>query len=47
VIERIGRLTVHHYDFVAQAMAKIERGHTRGLIDPASFKRAVDEACPP
>jgi hypothetical protein len=80
VIERIGRLTVHHYDFVAQAMAKIERGHTRDLadvqammerglisasavrhmftqiepelfrfpaIDPASFKRAVDEACPP
>jgi hypothetical protein len=80
VIERIGRVTIHHYDFVAQALAKIERGHTRDLadvqammerglasagdvrrmfaqveselfrfpaIDAASFRRAVDEACPP
>lgn len=80
VIERMGHVTVHHYDFVAQALAKIERGHTRDLadvramverglisagevrrmfaqiepelyrfpaIDLESFRRAVDEACPP
>jgi hypothetical protein len=33
LISRIGRLTVRHYDFVAQALAKIERGHTRDLAD--------------
>lgn len=80
VIERIGRVTIRHYDFVAQALAKIERGHTRDLadvqamlehglisagdvrrmfariepelyrfpaIDPASFRRAVDDVFPP
>ena len=80
VIRRIGPLTFRHYDLVAQALAKIERGHTRDLadvramlerglispdavreqfariehelyrypaIDPPSFRRAVDEICPP
>jgi hypothetical protein len=32
-VSRIGRLTVRHYDFVAQALAKIERGHARDLAD--------------
>jgi hypothetical protein len=29
----LGRVTVRHYDFVAQALAKIERGHARDLAD--------------
>jgi hypothetical protein len=33
VITRIGQLIVHHYDFEAQALAKIERGHARDLAD--------------
>ena len=33
VITRIGRVTVRHYDPVAQALAKIERGHGRDLAD--------------
>jgi hypothetical protein len=32
-VSRIGRLTVRHYDFAAQALAKIERGHARDLAD--------------
>lgn len=28
-----GRLTVRHYDLHAQALAKIERGHARDLLD--------------
>jgi len=33
VISRMGRVTVRHYDFCAQALAKIERGHARDLAD--------------
>lgn len=33
VIRRIGRVTVRHYDFCAQALAKIERGHARDIAD--------------
>lgn len=33
VVTRIGRVTFRHYDFVAQALAKIERGHGRDLAD--------------
>jgi hypothetical protein len=33
VIRRIGRVTYRHYDFCAQALAKIERGHPRDLAD--------------
>jgi len=76
-IAREGRLSFYHYDFYAQALAKIQRGHSRdrtdvrelidrGLvdreellrrfeeieprlyrypaIDPAAFRRAVEEA---
>lgn len=45
-IERHGKVSFHHYDFYAQALAKIERGEVkdladvgemlrRGLVDPA------------
>ncbi len=33
VITRIERVTFHHYDFTAQALAKVERGHARDLAD--------------
>jgi hypothetical protein len=33
VVSRIGRVTIRHYDFCAQALAKIERGHARDLAD--------------
>lgn len=33
LVTQIGRLTVRHYDFVAQALSKIERGHARDLAD--------------
>ncbi len=33
VVARIGRVTFRHYEFVAQALAKIERGHARDLAD--------------
>jgi len=32
-----GLLSVHHFDLTAQAMAKIERGHTRDLADVAAM----------
>jgi hypothetical protein len=76
-IAREGKIHFHHYDFYAQALAKIERGHARDLgdlkemaarglvaparllsffeaivpelhrypaVDPASFRRAVEQA---
>lgn len=76
LIRREGKLTFHHFDPVAQALSKAERGHEKDLrdiremidaglvnpadalvqfeaiepefyrfpaIDPASFRRAVDE----
>jgi len=30
---RESRLSFYHYDFYAQALAKIERGHTQDLVD--------------
>ncbi len=33
MIVRIGHVTFHHYDFTAQALAKVERGHARDLAD--------------
>lgn len=33
LIRRIGKVTYRHYDFVAQALAKIERGHSRDVAD--------------
>jgi len=32
-IDRKGRLSFHHFDLYAQALAKIERGHAQDLID--------------
>lgn len=32
-IAQIDRLTIRHYDFVSQALSKIERGHGRDLAD--------------
>ena len=45
VIVRIGRVTYHHYDFTAQALAKIERGHARDLADVDAMRhRGLIEA---
>jgi hypothetical protein len=33
LIAREGVLSFHHYDFYAQALAKIERGHARDVVD--------------
>ena len=52
-----GRLVFYHYDFYAQALAKIERGHVqdiedvhamlkRALIDPQKLERYFDEIEP-
>jgi len=38
VIARIGRVTFRHYDFSAQALAKIERGHARDLADVEAMR---------
>jgi len=32
-LERIGLVSFYHYDFYAQALAKIERGHQQDLVD--------------
>ena len=53
-IAREGRIAFYHYDFYAQALAKIERGHRqdiedvrqmlqRGLIEPDLLRRHFDE----
>jgi hypothetical protein len=36
-VQQIGTLRVCHYDFTAQALAKIERGHERDLADVAAM----------
>lgn len=52
-----GQIAFYHYDFYAQALAKIERGHSqdlqdvramigRGLIDPQTVQRHFDEIEP-
>jgi hypothetical protein len=52
-IDKHGRLAFHHYDFHAQALAKIERGHTqdvadvremirRGLVSPERLRTFFD-----
>lgn len=49
-IAKVGRVEVHHYDFYAQALAKVERGHQldiadvqamidRGLVEPNKLLR--------
>lgn len=37
LILREGRLSFHHYDFYSQALAKIERGHSRDVTDVAAM----------
>jgi hypothetical protein len=32
-VGRFGALDVYHYDFVAQALSKLERGHAKDLLD--------------
>jgi hypothetical protein len=57
VITRIGRVTIRHYDFCAQALAKLERGHTRdaadvramldrGLVNSADLRRMFGDIEP-
>ena len=52
-IERYGEVDFYHYDFYAQALSKIERGHTQDLadvramfghdlIEPAQLSRLFD-----
>ncbi len=36
-IERIGKIDFFHYDFYAQALAKIERGHEIDTVDVAQM----------
>jgi hypothetical protein len=38
-IEKEGRLAFHHYDFHAQALAKIERGHAQDVSDVREMLR--------
>jgi hypothetical protein len=39
-IAREGRVSFHHYDFYAQALAKIERGHVQDRADVQSMLRS-------
>jgi hypothetical protein len=39
-IVREGRVSFHHYDFYAQALAKIERGHVQDRADVQSMLRS-------
>lgn len=36
-VARHGRVSFHHYDFYAQALSKIERGHAKDLEDVAAL----------
>lgn len=56
-IARHGRLSFYHYDFYAQALSKIERGHAkdlqdvremigRGLIDREGLRRRFEQIEP-
>ena len=53
LIRRVGKVAFHHFDPVAQALAKIERGHdqdlqdvremiARGLVDPGEALAQFD-----
>jgi hypothetical protein len=37
LIDRYGQATYHHYEFDAQALSKIERGHRQDLVDVAEM----------
>jgi len=56
-ITRIGRVSFHHFDLYAQALAKVERGHAqdvadvrdmvaRRLVEPATIRRYFAEIEP-
>jgi hypothetical protein len=56
-IERIGKVSFHHFDLHAQALSKVERGHEQdiadvramlegGDIDPRSMWRYHDQVAP-
>jgi hypothetical protein len=56
-IELDGKVAFHHYDFYAQALSKIERGHAQdasdveemirnGFVDPAELERLFEEIEP-
>jgi uncharacterized nucleotidyltransferase DUF6036 len=46
-IDREGTLSFFHYDFYAQALAKIERGHSLDMADvEAMFQRGLVQAGP-
>ena len=56
-IAREGKVSFHHYDFYAQALAKIERGHARdrtdveamlgaGLVEPARLRELFEAIVP-
>jgi hypothetical protein len=57
LVAREGRVSFHHYDLYAQALAKIERGHrqdlddvrqmlARGLVEPARLRGFYDSIEP-
>lgn len=57
LIERVGKLSFHHFDPVAQALSKAERGHSQdiddiremianGLVDPAQVLRQFESIEP-
>ena len=52
-----GRVSFHHYDFYAQALSKLERGHaqdridvaamrTAGLVQPTELRRLFEQIAP-
>jgi hypothetical protein len=56
-IRREGKVSFHHYDFYAQALSKIERGHrqdradvremlARGLVQPARLRELFADVEP-
>lgn len=56
-IAREGKVSFHHYDFYAQALSKIERGHAKdradlaamlrdGLVEPARLRELFESIVP-
>jgi hypothetical protein len=44
LIARVGQVSFHHFDLYAQALAKVERGHTQDMADVgAMLARALVE----
>ncbi len=39
-VAREGRISFHHYDYYAQALAKLERGHEQDLEDVRAMREA-------